>query len=124
MIDRSTQLLWAQRGDLATLSLFGSPEETFRKVYNGFLEPGFEYRCAIYQLWPALVYMGLLGDSYRGLVERLLDRCSGCTEIGETAERANLYPSDLLFLLVPMRFLNIENKQFCSCCRTLRHLTT
>ena len=62
--------------DLAMLSLFGSPDETFWQGYGGSPEPGFEDRRAIYQLWPALVHMRLFGDSYRGLVERLLDQRS------------------------------------------------
>ena len=62
--------------DLAMLSLFGNPEEDFWKSYGAASEPGFGDRRAIYQLWPALVHLKLFGDSYRGLVERLLNRCS------------------------------------------------
>ena len=57
--------------DLAMLSLFSSPSPDFRRAY-GAAEPGFEKRQPIYTLWPALVHLRLFGESYRGLVERLL----------------------------------------------------
>lgn len=57
--------------DLAMLCLFGAPDEAFWDAY-GLLEPGWEQRRPIYQLFPALVHMRLFGASYAGLVERLL----------------------------------------------------
>ncbi len=101
--------------DLAMLSLFGCPDENFWKSYGVSPEPDLEDRRAIYQLWLALVHLRLFGDSYRGVVERRLDRCSVGTEVRETTKGANLYLADLITQLVPLRFLNIENKQFCSC---------
>ena len=62
--------------DLAMLCLFGRPDSSFWSGYGDPPEPGFEDRLAIYQLWPALVHLRLFGDSYHGLVERLLSRCS------------------------------------------------
>lgn len=58
--------------DLAMLHLFGAPPEEFHGAY-GALEPGFEARRAIYQLWPALVHLRLFGASYRGMVEARLE---------------------------------------------------
>jgi fructosamine-3-kinase len=57
--------------DLAMLTLFGSPGNSFWTTY-GSLEPGFEERRPIYQLWPALVHLRLFGAGYQGLVERCL----------------------------------------------------
>lgn len=57
--------------DLAMLCLFGAPDEAFWESY-GPLDPGWEERRAIYQLFPAIVHMRLFGDAYGGLVHRLL----------------------------------------------------
>jgi fructosamine-3-kinase len=57
--------------DLAMLTLFGSPPESFWSAY-GSLDTGWQIRRNIYQLWPALVHLRLFGDGYRSLVERLL----------------------------------------------------
>jgi fructosamine-3-kinase len=57
--------------DLAMLTLFDHPSPAFYEAY-GQLEPGYEERRSIYQLWPALVHLRLFGSSYRTLVERLL----------------------------------------------------
>ena len=60
--------------DLAMLNLFGSPGAGFDDAY-GPLEDGWEARRPIYQLWPALVHLRLFGNSYRAMVERLLEAC-------------------------------------------------
>ncbi|UWQ78022.1 fructosamine kinase family protein [Leisingera sp. S132] len=57
--------------DLAMLHLFGTPPAAFLDAY-GALEPGYEARRAIYQLWPALVHLRLFGASYRNMVEARL----------------------------------------------------
>lgn len=57
--------------DLAMLDLFGSPPMRFCDAY-GPLEPGWEERRAVYQLFPALVHLRLFGTSYAGMVDRLL----------------------------------------------------
>lgn len=57
--------------DLAMLCLFGRPDDSFWDAY-GALEPGWEQRRAIYQLFPALVHLRLFGASYGPLVDRLL----------------------------------------------------
>ncbi len=62
--------------DLAMLTLFGQPDAAFWRTY-GALEPGFEERRAVYQLWPALVHLRLFGDSYRPMVTGLLDSLGG-----------------------------------------------
>jgi fructosamine-3-kinase len=59
--------------DLAMLTLFGSPDESFWEAY-GALEPGWEERRPVYQLFPALVHLRLFGASYAGMVDRLLAR--------------------------------------------------
>lgn len=61
--------------DLSMLHLFATPDDSFWAGY-GAPAPDFEDRRSIYQLWPALVHLRLFGDGYRGLVERLLRRCS------------------------------------------------
>jgi len=58
--------------DLAMLSLFGSPSEAFWAEY-GAPEPACPQRRTIYQLWPAIVHLGLFGSGYRGMVEDRLD---------------------------------------------------
>jgi len=57
--------------DLAMLSLFDAPPESFWDSY-GELRPGWEERRPVYQLFPALVHLRLFGGSYAALVERLL----------------------------------------------------
>jgi fructosamine-3-kinase len=59
--------------DLAMITLFDTPGETFWEAY-GPLPRGWEERCAVYQLFPALVHMRLFGETYAGLVDRLLSR--------------------------------------------------
>lgn len=59
--------------DLAMLTLFDAPGPTFWEAY-GPLEPGWEERRALYQLFPALLHMRLFGDTYSGMVDRLLTR--------------------------------------------------
>jgi fructosamine-3-kinase len=59
--------------DLAMLSLFGNPPGDFWNAY-GPLEPGWEERRPIYQLFPALVHLRLLGPAYAAMVDRLLIR--------------------------------------------------
>ena len=57
--------------DLAMLSLFDTPPESFLEAY-GALSPGWEERRTVYQLFPALVHLRLFGAGYAGLVDRLL----------------------------------------------------
>jgi fructosamine-3-kinase len=57
--------------DLAMLTLFDAPGADFWAAY-GPLEPGWEERRAIYQLFPALIHLRLFGGGYAGMVERLL----------------------------------------------------
>jgi fructosamine-3-kinase len=60
--------------DLAMLALFGDPPPAFWEAY-GPLEPGWEGRQPVYQLFPALVHLRLFGATYADLVDRLLGRC-------------------------------------------------
>ena len=57
--------------DLAMICLFGRPDAAFWEAY-GRLEPGWEQRRPIYQLFPALVHLRLFGASYAALADRLL----------------------------------------------------
>lgn len=59
--------------DLAMLCLFGGPDDAFWGAY-GALEPDWEERRAVYQLFPALVHLRLFGASYANLVGELLGR--------------------------------------------------
>lgn len=59
--------------DLAMLSLFDTPPPEFREAY-GPLEPGWEARRDVYQLFPALVHLRLFGSAYAPMVDRLLGR--------------------------------------------------
>ncbi|SIT10614.1 Fructosamine-3-kinase [Roseivivax lentus] len=59
--------------DLAMLTLFGQPDAAFWRGY-GRLEPGFEARRVIYQLFPALVHLRLFGEGYAPMVTGLLDQ--------------------------------------------------
>jgi fructosamine-3-kinase len=57
--------------DLAMLTLFDAPPPEFWEAY-GLLEPGWEERRTLYQLFPALVHLRLFGSAYAGMVDRLL----------------------------------------------------
>ena len=57
--------------DLAMICLFGRPDAAFWGAY-GPLDPGWEERRTIYQLFPALVHLRLFGASYAPLADRLL----------------------------------------------------
>ena len=59
--------------DLAMVSLFAAPPPDFQESY-GALDPGWEERRAVYQLFPALVHLRLFGQSYASLADRLLAR--------------------------------------------------
>ncbi|MGC8201918.1 fructosamine kinase family protein [Aliiroseovarius sp. PTFE2010] len=57
--------------DLAMLDLFSEVPPALAAGY-GPLEPGWQERRRIYQIFPALVHLALFGGSYRNLVDRLL----------------------------------------------------
>jgi fructosamine-3-kinase len=57
--------------DLAMLTLFDTPPPEFWAAY-GSLEPGWEDRRPIYQLFPALVHLRLFGATYSAMTDRLL----------------------------------------------------
>ncbi len=57
--------------DLAMLHLFDRPSADFEAAY-GALEPGWEERRILYQLFPALVHLRLFGSAYAALSDRLL----------------------------------------------------
>lgn len=59
--------------DLAMLNIFGNPPDAF---YNSYflLEPDWQERLPIYQLFPALVHYILFGDYYLHMIQNLLTR--------------------------------------------------
>jgi fructosamine-3-kinase len=59
--------------DLAMLTLFDTPPDSFWEAY-GPLAPGCAERRPLYQLFPALLHLRLFGNAYAGMVERLLVR--------------------------------------------------
>ena len=59
--------------DLAMLTLFTTPPGEFWEAY-GALEPGWEGRRTLYQLFPALVHLRLFGSTYAPMVDRLLSQ--------------------------------------------------
>jgi fructosamine-3-kinase len=59
--------------DLAMLTLFDSPPDSFRDAY-GPPDPGWRERRDVYQLFPALIHLRLFGASYAAMVDRLLVR--------------------------------------------------
>ena len=59
--------------DLAALTTFGTPPDSFWEGY-GPLRDGWKERRPIYRLWIALLHLRLFGGGYRGMVETCLDR--------------------------------------------------
>jgi fructosamine-3-kinase len=57
--------------DLAMLTLFDTPPPQFWEAY-GALEPDWQERRPLYQLFPALLHLRLFGAGYAGMVDRLL----------------------------------------------------
>ena len=62
--------------DLAMSRLFGGFDRSFYRVYEEAypLEPGFEMRLPIYQLYYLLVHVNLFGSGYVGSVRRIIER--------------------------------------------------
>jgi protein-ribulosamine 3-kinase len=62
--------------ELAFTKLFGGFEESFYQAYKEArpLEPGFDERVDLYNLYPLLVHVNLFGSSYLSGVERILWR--------------------------------------------------
>jgi fructosamine-3-kinase len=62
--------------ELAFTQLFGGFDrsflESYHQVFN--LEPGYEDRFDLYNLYPLLVHLNLFGTSYLGNIKRILDR--------------------------------------------------
>lgn len=62
--------------DLAMLTLFDAPPDSFQDAY-GALPPGWRERRPLYQLFPALLHLRLFGPSYAPMVDRLLGAVGG-----------------------------------------------
>lgn len=62
--------------DLAMARLFGGFDEAFFTAYNQYwpLEPGFDERVEVYQLYYLLVHLNLFGEGYLGRVRDILKR--------------------------------------------------
>lgn len=62
--------------DLAFSRLFGGFDTVFYNSYESVLplEPGFENRMGIYNLYPLLVHLNLFGSSYLPGIERIINR--------------------------------------------------
>ncbi|EUK18528.1 fructosamine kinase family protein [Commensalibacter papalotli (ex Servin-Garciduenas et al. 2014)] len=59
--------------DIAMLNIFGSPPNAFYNSYS-LLEPNWQERLPVYQLFPAMVHYVLFGDYYLQMIQTLLDR--------------------------------------------------
>ena len=62
--------------DLAMMKLFGGFNDSIFETYHAYqpLEPGWEERIPIGQLYPLMVHVNLFGSSYCGQVEQVLSR--------------------------------------------------
>jgi fructosamine-3-kinase len=62
--------------DLAFSQLFGGFDKLFYKSYESVfpLEPGFESRMGVYNLYPLLVHLNLFGSAYLSGIERTVNR--------------------------------------------------
>lgn len=62
--------------DLAFSRLFGGFDSKFYEAYESILplEPGFESRIAVYNLYPLLVHLNLFGTAYLPGIEKTLNR--------------------------------------------------
>jgi protein-ribulosamine 3-kinase len=62
--------------DLAFSRLFGGFESRFYESYESILplEPGFEHRMGLYNLYPLLVHLNLFGTAYLPGIERIISR--------------------------------------------------
>ena len=62
--------------DLAFSRLFGGFDTRFYEAYESVLplEPGFEQRMGLYNLYPLLVHLNLFGTAYLPGIERIISR--------------------------------------------------
>ncbi|RLD24667.1 MAG: ketosamine-3-kinase [Bacteroidetes bacterium] len=62
--------------DIAFSHLFGGFNREFYEIYNEVypLEPGFDERVDLYNLYPLLVHLNLFGRSYLGQIENIISR--------------------------------------------------
>jgi protein-ribulosamine 3-kinase len=62
--------------DLAFSRLFGGFDSRFYEAYDSILplEPGFESRMSVYNLYPLLVHLNLFGTAYLPGIEKILQR--------------------------------------------------
>ncbi|HAI76601.1 MAG TPA: ketosamine-3-kinase [Microscillaceae bacterium] len=62
--------------EIAFTKLFGGFEPKFYEAYHATfpLDPGFEERTSLYQLYPLLVHLNLFGKSYLNLILKILNK--------------------------------------------------
>lgn len=77
LVDPATYRGWPE-ADLAMMTLFGAPPGQFFDCYieHNPLEPGFEARFPVYNLYHLLNHLNLFGRSYLAGVDAILDRYS------------------------------------------------
>jgi fructosamine-3-kinase len=65
-----------READVAFTKLFGGFSDIFYDAYHEAypLEPGFEQRVEIYNLYPLLVHLNLFGSGYLPGIERVLKK--------------------------------------------------
>ncbi len=75
LIDPAAHYGWAE-ADLAMMTLFGSPPDSFFRAYESArsLSPGYRERFDLYNLYHLLNHLNLFGESYAGSVRLLLHR--------------------------------------------------
>lgn len=65
-----------READIAMTRLFGGFDPEFYSAYNEAwpLDPGFEYRCDLYNLYHVLNHLNLFGDSYLDQAMTIFDK--------------------------------------------------
>lgn len=78
LVDPATHYGWAE-AELAMTTMFGRFPESFYRAYlaNSPVEPDWEERAALYNLYHELNHLNLFGGPYAGAVRRTLKRFSG-----------------------------------------------
>ena len=77
LIDPAAHYGWAE-AELAMMTLFGSPPDSFFRTYESVrpLEPGYRERFDLYNLYHLLNHLNLFGESYLGSVRAIIKRYS------------------------------------------------
>ena len=75
LIDPAAHYGWAE-ADLAMLTLFGSPPDSFFHAYDSVspLQPGYRERFDLYNLYHLLNHLNLFGENYASSVRTIVER--------------------------------------------------